>query len=55
MESGRSGSDGNASAKPFNRQDVENDRQRRSRLVSILNVPDHGKRAGLDRLRAGRV
>ena len=39
MVTGRTGSDGNASAKPFSRQNVENDLQRRSRLESILNVP----------------
>lgn len=31
MENGRSGCDGNGSAKPYSRQDVENNRQRRSR------------------------
>jgi len=39
MATGRSGSDGSASAKPYSRQDVENDRELRSRLESILNVP----------------
>jgi hypothetical protein len=39
MATGRSGSDGNASAKPFSRQDVENDLQRRSRSKASSTYP----------------
>jgi len=39
MESGRSGSDGSASAELFSRQDVENDRHRRSRSKVFSTYP----------------